>query len=288
AGHGVPVLHALPVAHRSAKRGVRPALEADTRGRPRPRGATLHRPGRPPGIRAGLPEGALRRDDATGRERARPGERPRGPSAGRTPRRPRGPAPVPHARVAPPRLGRGVEDGAVRDARHRGGAVPRRPGVRDDGSTGPDPRGNPGAASPAADCGHADVGRLRGTQAAGNESDSRRSAAYARRPARRRGRVEEARVGTHPIHPGYAGIPTFFQAPYAELDGVGEGMTVVAGVPIDQGIITAKPGTRFGPRAIREASQGPRGILAANVEHTWVDVDTGVALRLKDHLDLVD
>jgi arginase family enzyme len=95
-------------------------------------------------------------------------------------------------------------------------------------------------------------------------------------------------VGTHPIHPGYAGIPTFFQAPYAEMDAVREGMTVVAGVPIDQGIITAKPGTRFGPRAIREASLMPRGVLAANVEHTWVDVDTGVALRLKDRLDLVD
>ena len=56
-------------------------------------------------------------------------------------------------------------------------------------------------------------------------------------------------MGTHPIHPGYAGIPTFFQAPYAEMSGIREGMTVVAGVPIDQGIITAKPGTRFGPRA---------------------------------------
>jgi arginase family enzyme len=66
---------------------------------------------------------------------------------------------------------------------------------------------------------------------------------------------------------------------------------VIAGVPIDQGIkgiITAKPGTRFGPRAIREASLAPRGVLAANVEHTWVDVDTGLALRLKDRLDLVD
>jgi arginase family enzyme len=95
-------------------------------------------------------------------------------------------------------------------------------------------------------------------------------------------------VGTHPIHPGYAGIPTFFQAPYVELDGVRDGTTVVAGVPIDQGIITAKPGARFGPRAVREASQMPRAILAANVEHTWVDVDTGVALRLKDQLSLVD
>ena len=54
-------------------------------------------------------------------------------------------------------------------------------------------------------------------------------------------------MGTHPIHPGYAGIPTFFQAPYVDMSAVREGMTVVAGVPIDQGIITAKPGTRSAP-----------------------------------------
>ncbi len=95
-------------------------------------------------------------------------------------------------------------------------------------------------------------------------------------------------MGTHPIHGGYAGIPTFFQVPYGDLEAVREGTTVVAGVPIDQGIITAKPGARFGPRAIREASQMPRGVLAANVEHTWVDVDTGLALRLKDRIDMVD
>src|SRR4029453_9917976 len=57
---------------------------------------------------------------------------------------------------------------------------------------------------------------------------------------------------------------------------------------IDQGIITAKPGTRYGPRAIREASQAPRGILAAKVGHTGGEGDTGVALRLKDRLDLLD
>jgi hypothetical protein len=27
-------------------------------------------------------------------------------------------------------------------------------------------------------------------------------------------------VGTHPIHPGYAGIPTFFQSPYGDLSTV--------------------------------------------------------------------
>ena len=102
-------------------------------------------------------------------------------------------------------------------------------------------------------------------------------------------RTEEGIVGTHPIHPGVRRASRHSSRRHtASSTAVREGMTVVAGVPIDQGIITAKPGTRFGPRAIREASLMPRGVLAANVEHTWVDVDTGVALRLKDHLDLLD
>lgn len=95
-------------------------------------------------------------------------------------------------------------------------------------------------------------------------------------------------MGTHPVHAGYVGVPTFFQAPLAGLEAVREGTTVIAGVPIDQGIVLAKPGARFGPRAIREASAFPRAIFAANAEHTAVDVDTGVALRLRDSPHLVD
>ena len=45
-------------------------------------------------------------------------------------------------------------------------------------------------------------------------------------------------MGTHPIHPGYAGIPTFFQAPYAEMDAVREGMTVAR----QEGFRQADPG----------------------------------------------
>jgi arginase family enzyme len=92
----------------------------------------------------------------------------------------------------------------------------------------------------------------------------------------------------HPVRAPYVGIPTFFQAPVIEPERIQEGMIVVAGVPIDQGIVLAKPGARFGPRAIREASTFPRAIFAANVEHTAVDVDTNVALRLKDDPKVVD
>jgi agmatinase len=84
------------------------------------------------------------------------------------------------------------------------------------------------------------------------------------------------------------GIPSFFQAPVIAPAEVRPGMTVVAGVPIDQGIVLAKPGSRFGPRAIREASSFPRAVFAANEDHVAVDVDTGVALRLKDRPGLVD
>jgi agmatinase len=95
-------------------------------------------------------------------------------------------------------------------------------------------------------------------------------------------------VGTHPIQPSYVGIPSFFQAPVIEPGRIQEGMTVVAGVPIDQGIIVVKPGARFGPRAIREASSIPRAMFAAATDHTTVDVDTHVALRLRDDPKIVD
>src|SRR5207249_2773926 len=108
------------------------------------------------------------------------------------------------------------------------------------------------------------------------------------RGARLTARPREGIVGTHPIQPSYVGIPSFFQAPVIEPARVQEGMTVVAGVPIDQGIIVVKPGARFGPRAIREASSIPRAMFAAATERTTVDVDTHVALRLRDEPKIVD
>jgi len=52
--------------------------------------------------------------------------------------------------------------------------------------------------------------------------------------------------------PAYCGMPTFCKFPYSqELDGAD---AVVIGVPLDQAV-TNRPGARFGPRAIRIASQ---------------------------------
>ena len=95
-------------------------------------------------------------------------------------------------------------------------------------------------------------------------------------------------MGTHKIMGPHVGIPTFFQAPFIEVDRIREGMTVVAGVPIDQGIIVSKPGAKYGPRKIREASTFPRAIFESAVEHTTVDIDTQIALRLREVLNLAD
>jgi arginase family enzyme len=95
-------------------------------------------------------------------------------------------------------------------------------------------------------------------------------------------------VSTHRVHAGYVGIPSFFQSPVITPDAIRDGMAVVTGVPIDQGIVFGKPGTRFGPRAIRESSTASRAFFAASPENTQVDVDTHVALHVKDAPSLAD
>ncbi len=95
-------------------------------------------------------------------------------------------------------------------------------------------------------------------------------------------------MSTHRVHAGYVGIPSFFQCPVVEPERIRDGMAVVMGVPIDQGIVFGKPGTRYGPRAMRESSTSSRAFFAASPEHTQVDIDTNVALRVKDAPSLVD
>jgi len=86
----------------------------------------------------------------------------------------------------------------------------------------------------------------------------------------------------------YAGIPSFFSSPIAETRHVQEGMTVVAGVPIDQGVVIARPGARYGPRAIREASLLIRGAYEVAAEHTLLDVETGIWRRPKESPGIAD
>lgn len=51
----------------------------------------------------------------------------------------------------------------------------------------------------------------------------------------------------------YVGIASFFKAPYVRRPTRADGDVAVLGVPFDEAT-TSRPGTRYGPRAIREAS----------------------------------
>ena len=88
--------------------------------------------------------------------------------------------------------------------------------------------------------------------------------------------------------PNYAGLVSFFRAPGIEFDQIREGMAVVAGVPIDNGIPSGRVGTRFGPRAIRESSLSSRSGLENSPENTRVNIDTGEGIRLKDTPNIAD
>ena len=90
------------------------------------------------------------------------------------------------------------------------------------------------------------------------------------------------------VLPYYAGPVSFFRAPNIEIDEIEEGTAVVAGVPIDNGVVAVRTGARFGPRAIREWSMQVRGGYAMEPERTLFDVVTGAGLRLKDNPRVAD
>ena len=86
----------------------------------------------------------------------------------------------------------------------------------------------------------------------------------------------------------YAGVPSFYKAPIVGPADIEEGMAVVAGVPMDTGVVLTRTGARYGPRAIREASHFYRAVQEMGVEQTAVNVDTKVARRLKQRPKLAD
>jgi agmatinase len=66
--------------------------------------------------------------------------------------------------------------------------------------------------------------------------------------------------------PDYAGLLTWGGLPYTEDAGELEGVDVaIVGAPFDD-LVSDRPGTRFGPRAIRGASWGPGAHLEAGVD----------------------
>ena len=61
------------------------------------------------------------------------------------------------------------------------------------------------------------------------------------------------------LAPRYHGIPTFMRAPLVSPDSPGAGGVCMFGVPFDGGV-TNRPGTRHGPREVRNASSQMRTI----------------------------
>jgi agmatinase len=90
--------------------------------------------------------------------------------------------------------------------------------------------------------------------------------------------LERWRAAGLPDKPDYAGLLTYSAVPYtqdaAELAGVD---AAVVGAPMDD-LVSDRPGTRFGPRAIRAASCPPGPHLEAKID--WSEV-----LRVVDYGD---
>jgi agmatinase len=90
--------------------------------------------------------------------------------------------------------------------------------------------------------------------------------------------LERWKAAGLPDKPDYAGLLTYSGLPYtenpAELDGVD---VAIVGAPTDD-LVSDRPGTRFGPRAIRAASCPPGPHLEAGVD--WSEV-----LRVVDYGD---
>ena len=84
------------------------------------------------------------------------------------------------------------------------------------------------------------------------------------------------------VMPYYGGLVSFFRLPAIEFDDIKDGMAVIAGVPIDNGIYGGRVGARFGPRAIRESSLFFRAGYELAPDATRVNLDSGEAIRLKD------
>ena len=76
----------------------------------------------------------------------------------------------------------------------------------------------------------------------------------------------------------FAGVASFLRRPYAK-DVTGADLAI-SGIPFDQGV-THRPGARFGPRAIREAST----LMAGDVPYGW-DYSPLDALKVVDAGDM--
>ena len=90
--------------------------------------------------------------------------------------------------------------------------------------------------------------------------------------------------------PYYGGLVSFFRTPAIEIEQITDGLAVVAGVPIDNGVTHGRARARFGPRAIREASLAEyfAKFGTTDEENTFIDMVTGTAELLKEKPDVAD
>ena len=85
-----------------------------------------------------------------------------------------------------------------------------------------------------------------------------------------------------PDEPGYAGVPTFQKVPLVlDPEELVEADVAIVGAPTDD-MVSHRPGTRFGPRAIRDASEGGG---EPSAWHLDLGVDPFQGLKVVDHGD---
>jgi agmatinase len=74
--------------------------------------------------------------------------------------------------------------------------------------------------------------------------------------------------------PSYAGPRTFLRSRYADFDQLRPGMVAVAGIPWDT-TLGSRPGTRYGPQAIRDSSMHIHYYMTTSPTNEMVDLNTG-------------
>ncbi len=89
------------------------------------------------------------------------------------------------------------------------------------------------------------------------------------------------------VAPTFAGIDTFWRAPFIQPEQVPPGHVAVMGVPHDMTLST-RQGTRHAPRAIRQQSCHFIGQIRSGPTPEAVDLDTGKRLRVPESVRLVD
>ncbi|HEY7270052.1 MAG TPA: arginase family protein, partial [Dehalococcoidia bacterium] len=85
-----------------------------------------------------------------------------------------------------------------------------------------------------------------------------------------------------PADPAFVGIPTFLKLPYVQTPeqlAQERPDAVILGAPFDMGVVN-RPGARYGPRAIRQASNLGRAIY-----HLELAVQPRRTLRVFDYGD---